>query len=334
MPGSLPHHLINIYFNNSFNQVLEPNTFPPTVKTISFGTGFNQTLNGVLPISLLHLLINVNNIDYNHDLINLPAGLLELALPKSFVNRALNCPSLERLEVYSYIPISHQFPNLQGLTINRVDQNCNFEVVTSTQFPKLAELLIKEGVEMDLDISHLPWTTLKKVNMFQSIFFTYPKILPFKFPLGLEKLAVGGYDFVAAPLGSLPSSINSLKLWDVKNIRLGDIPSSVTKLVIEKYDQSFDVKMLPISLSKFVISTLPNQIDIVRQLPDTIRKFEILTHFKLIRVSNQLYFRQPHDDEDQLGQTPYGFQTKSTLDSIIQSIEPPPIRTDISTLLS
>ncbi|GAM21738.1 hypothetical protein SAMD00019534_049130 [Acytostelium subglobosum LB1] len=232
LPNTLPSHLEELVLPRHFDQVIQAQTFPATLKRLKIGQCFTHSLIGVLPPSLTCLDMSAIDINYHHDLVYLPTRLTTIHLPMHF-KRTLDHPPLQYIYACNYyLSPSRPFPNLKKLKTRYMKSTHNFDTV---HFPKLTGLTIVDGDD-PLNLSTVPWSTMKHCNLFCDYGIGRNPLRTIKdaIPFGVKKLSLANCNFSIAPPGCLPASITRLALWRMIGLKPGDIPSSVTWLEIQE----------------------------------------------------------------------------------------------------
>ncbi|GAM21737.1 hypothetical protein SAMD00019534_049120 [Acytostelium subglobosum LB1] len=288
-PDSLPSKLETLTLSRSFNQEIHPRTFPPALKSIIFGKDFNQPLSGLLPPSLTHLDLSIWG-DYHHDLANLPISLTSIHLPTRF-RGTLNHPPLQFMRLHDPVRMGHPLLVLRELHIESLDHASVFD---ASLFPNISRLKVSREAQW-LDLSTLPWTTLKRCKLVcEDSLETNISAIPF----GVERLVLGNYSFDQATTDTLPSSITQLTLASCIGVKPGHIPPSVTSLKLKWTSMTEVIQAIPTTTSLRHLTLIDHQFRgwslFVQRLPKSISTLflsNVDQSLELVRLTDQLYFR-------------------------------------------
>lgn len=226
-----------------------PNSIAPTFTNIAFTSGFNYSLDSILPSSLTHL--SLSNC-FNHHLEHLPLTLTHLA----FLPFSPEFPdsNLEGITVYNH-PLDHLPSSLTHLTTSD-----GFNHSIDHLPPSL--MLLKLGISFNRPVDYLP-CTLQSLELYSN--FNQPVEY---LPDSLTTLSLDINGFFIHSLDHLPSKLTYLKVRAASPV--DNLPGQLRELHLTlQNDMLFSVDNLPPSLEKlticnsFAIDHLPSSLKIL-----------------------------------------------------------------------
>ena len=303
----LPKNLLNLDLKNSFNQVIKPNLFPPTITTLKFESEFNQDLEN-LPMGLLHLDTGAGFNQSISNLINLTPNLQSLVLGYNF-NRSFGLlPQTLRSLSFDYYfdypidslpealtilklsigfnqPMYHLPSSLISLEMSGLD----FDHPIDNLPPNLKHLIIRNISAFDRSIDNLPnLETLTVCQIFNQNLDNLPDSLrKLEFRCGngsgigcswhTDSNLENTMSFPTRyPIDHLPSSLIELTLPLDFNLIIDNLPSNLQILNLGcSFNQS--INSLPQSLTHLTLGESFNQE--INHLPSSLKFLKLGRNF-------------------------------------------------------
>ncbi|GAM21761.1 hypothetical protein SAMD00019534_049360 [Acytostelium subglobosum LB1] len=295
-PGMLPRQLQTLLMGRDmFSDGILPNTLPATLRSIRFGPSFNQPINqSVLPSSITSVDFYQNTV-YGKDLVDLPSSLTSISLPHYYED-TLDHPQLQRLRIYSKMPkFSRPFPNMKRLRIEILERLSQYD---RSFFPVLECLRIdfrKDKADTTLEGVITP--NLTRCRLFSKAMFGLTFLVKEldHIASGVHSLKLGRCSF--KPGFVFPSSITSLTLWYVRQVKISELPPSITSLELRLNTWKMEapppptVRHLTLYFNAGVEEYLDN-IPLSNMVLVIIMNRPIM-YLKFIRLADQLFLKCP-----------------------------------------
>ncbi|GAM19465.1 hypothetical protein SAMD00019534_026400 [Acytostelium subglobosum LB1] len=272
--------LKQLYIKNNDNLVFDPSTLPLSLTRIQIGYGADQ------------------------DLTNVPANVIDVAVYSPLYPYPIQQQHIQHLTISSLrysLPAQRPFMNLRHLYTQSID-NEELINITSESFPMLETLVTALGNQYTettlFDLSKLP-SSLNRLEISPH--------RPIKsLPSGVVDLHIVfnqcETDFELSNIWSNSPLINNLTLDTYRlELKVGDIPSSVTKLKLLDYGKSLDIaNVLPGTLRSLTwIGGTDHDIRyFLQHLPTNIVRLDIKIgeeKFNLSRLSDTLFLQLDYD---------------------------------------
>jgi hypothetical protein len=272
-PNRFQSTIKSLYLHLS-NKVLEPDLFPPTLKSLVLFLKKGMIIKkNILPSSLINLTIYCT---------------------KCIVDETVSLPNLQTLDLSTgaldkddtHITIKFKLP--KTLLHLKTHGNCHIdgklipETIKSyvvkdphnTNVPKATVIIYDNYENKNIKITSLP-ISLKELVFW----FGYQhKLLPGALPLDLEILSLGVKYHHKIDVGILPPKLKYLNLGHVfiKSLEPNSLPNSLENLVLsDMYTRKLTEEIIPQNLKEITIGEFYTKIIDKNVLPDTLKIINI-----------------------------------------------------------